>query len=1273
MKSKSNLSVSRRRDDDPEEGKVEDKRPPPIMRKSSLGLKKPSFAKDEDSQKPPIEKTDSSTSLSKSSRRPSVQPRQSSKQVSQDTPDKQRLQHVSEDEENVPAHKLTEENRDLKAILSEAQCGDLTILIANITERMRSSIERAFDATSGLILLKSHAKNDDPFTDADYDPGSVDVGAYDKERKLQEEQEKELAKPQTKKLKKDALKWFDDWRQVVIQRVGQVVNSEETASEQKEKVPAGGDTHRPAEDESRTQKINAKGTSGEYAPPKLGNLFPRVRTPLTKLPLAQRALVLHSIFLLLLSLEHYNAASRVLLLYLTSSLKLGLNSLRQDEEQTAQGLLQAAKQMTAEQEAGKKKAESQESRKWKIRLASAAGAAIIGYTGGMAAPMVAAGVGSVMGELGLGATTAASYLGAVAGNTAIVGSLFGAYGGRMTGQIMSNVSAEVEDFAFLPVHGERKEHSESLDAATDKRRLRVIIAVSGWLLEKEEVVSPWHVLKPSAEVFALRFELEALMNLGQSFDTMLSSAAYGYAQSALAKRTVFSELMSAMWPMALVKVARVVDNPFSVAKARAEKAGEVLAEALMNRAQGERPVTLIGYSLGARVIWSCLTTLAKKRGFGFVESAVMMGSPIPSDITTWRAIRSVVSGRLVNVYSENDYLLAFLYRSASLQYGVAGLMPVTGLAGIENVDVSEIVSGHLRYRYLVGSILDKIRLEDVDKGEVKKESQAFEAIVEEEKKNTYEKQLKEHAGNLYDQYGGSIGLPKGGRKLLPQKEKELTDDKANREASKMEKEVQQKTQKGLMQWAVEQLYISRPEAPSTADAKSAATNPQGAYDKSRKQAKETTDAAIKSLYQRASEAMYLTRSGGAEGEAAAKDKTAKAQAGASKGSSSYLSSAKGYLPSFGSSPRKPKAAGEVSKRPSTLGKSKSKSRGSTPTIQKVKDAKDDAANSAETPAKQASEKAKGDTEDVKQAAGKASEKAKESTTSYSNYLPSFGMGRSAPRGKEEASKEPPETPPNKSEIESSNEKPDDKEARSDDKKETPDQKNESNEGAEQSKGYGSYIPSFGLGGSKPANDQQQRQKGQEQPPKRDGGLPETPESSQADSGYGSYIPSLGLGKSSDTKTEKSDPETKTDTRAEDESSGQASKTSETQSGPEGEQRKAEPDETENDNSQNHAEDHSRGGDETPKNKYPWESYLQQRGKENDKPAKEGSSSYSSYVPSFGFGGSSDGKKGGDEAGEEASQPFAKLQEAIAKRGESGGGDGSAAPQDAQKQEKEVQE
>ena len=68
----------------------------------------------------------------------------------------------------------------------------------------------------------------------------------------------------------------------------------------------------------------------------------------------------------------------------------------------------------------------------------------------------------------------------------------------------------------------------------------------------------------------------------------------------------------------------MLDNPFAIARNRSTKAGKVLADAIINKVQGERPVTLIGYSLGARVIYSCLVELAEQNAFGLVESAILI-------------------------------------------------------------------------------------------------------------------------------------------------------------------------------------------------------------------------------------------------------------------------------------------------------------------------------------------------------------------------------------------------------------------------------------------------------------------------------------------------------------------------------------------------------------------------------------------------------------------------------------------------------------------------
>ncbi|KAL8708560.1 MAG: hypothetical protein Q9220_006613 [cf. Caloplaca sp. 1 TL-2023] len=749
-----------------------------------------------------------------------------------------------------------EEEESLTTILNIDQRGDLTLLIASIMASMRKAIQMNFDASAALpsTPTKSTASEDEKILNTSTDPATADVGKLDQEKKLKEQRQKELSAPKMKELKEEALTFIDQWRTNVIERIGSIVNSKEEASSQLRTASAKA----PPSHASADKKIDAVSSESEAADTAMKEIFPPIETPLSTLEEPTRILILHSTLLLLLSLEHYIAPSRVLLLYLTSSLHLPLSVLTADEEKVAKGLLEAAKHMSGESETQKKAEENKNSRKWKVGLASVAGAALIGVTGGLAAPLVAAGVGSVMGGLGLGATAAAGYLGAVAGSTVIVGGLFGAYGGKMTGEMMDAYAKEVSDFAFFPVkedpqpkkskdsasasHGQEVKDPasdtskplspSSASAINDasSRRLRVTIGISGWLTSASDVTHPWHVLGSNAEVFALRYELEALMNLGNSMQAMVSSAAWGYAKSEMIKHTIFAELSAALWPLAVLKISRVVDNPFSIAKSRSDKAGELLADALINKAQGERPVTLIGYSLGARVIYSCLMSLAKRKAFGLVESAVLLGAPCPSTTSDWRVMRSVVASRLVNVYSANDYVLGFLYRTSSIQYGVAGLQKVEGLPDVMNVDVSETVSGHLRYRYLVGSILKQIGFEDVDLKAVEEEAAALKKMNEEEEMKSYAEKAKAQGKSIVTGADGKILFGKDGQPLMEKvwkggdkdagpsggeedsnKTQKGGGDKegVDEEAEKMEKDVQEKTQQSLLQGMTQKLNLSR--------------------------------------------------------------------------------------------------------------------------------------------------------------------------------------------------------------------------------------------------------------------------------------------------------------------------------------------------------------------------------------------------------------------------------------------------------------------------------
>lgn len=161
-------------------------------------------------------------------------------------------------------------------------------------------------------------------------------------------------------------------------------------------------------------------------------------------------------------------------------------------------------------------------------------------------------------------------------------------------------------------------------------------------------------------------------------------------------------------PVILSKLSYLIDNPWAVSLDRAWAAGQILADSIIERNLGTRPITLVGYSIGARVIFSCLQELAKKGAYGLVQSVYMFGTPIVVKKEEYLKARGVVSGRFINGYHNNDWILGYLFRLTNGGIRrVAGLAPITELDFIENVDATDLVKGHMEYRKAMPSLLLK--------------------------------------------------------------------------------------------------------------------------------------------------------------------------------------------------------------------------------------------------------------------------------------------------------------------------------------------------------------------------------------------------------------------------------------------------------------------------------------------------------------------------------------------------------------------------------------
>ncbi|KAK8061488.1 hypothetical protein PG994_007854 [Apiospora phragmitis] len=650
---------------------------------------------------------------------------------------------------------LSTEPRQLLVVLNGARRKAFYALVVEVTAYMRSQLELpqssnsspdespARNAAGAAHPLPSSSRrqqqqqgNNDVaplFATRSSDADSSTSVLHQEEndsRSNAQQQRRAPPSPALIRLRRAALTHFDSWRAEVLAKLKEVVASPDDqkileARRKRADVLAKKKTEEPAEGEDLLSFGNAAASDAQGGSlpaaqqvaastlnvPAFQSVYHPIPTRLTTIPLDDRKEALSSTLLLLLAIGNYSAYSRALACYLASAMEIPPIFLDSEETAIATTMVesvQKADAMSAEAEAQKRREAGQSSRLWKVGLASVAGAAVIGITGGLAAPVVAGAIGGLMGGVGLGGL--ASFLGIFWMNGALVGTIFGAFGAGMTGQ-------KVDQYA--------KEWKKD---SPDDRRLRVTIGVNGWLKEAEDVTKPWRALGDESEVFALRYEMESLLSLGTELTELVSSYAWGAIKSEILKRTVLVSLWSALWPAYLIGMATSIDNPFSLARNRSEKAGKVLADALINKVQGERPVTLVGYSLGARVIYSCLKSLAEKKAFGLVDSVVLVAAPVPSNPGHWQMMRTVVSGKLFNVYSENDYILAFLYRATSAQLGIAGLQAISDeVEGVENLDLSAEVTGHLRYPDLMPKILTRCGFPNVKDGQaaIEKEQDAI--------------------------------------------------------------------------------------------------------------------------------------------------------------------------------------------------------------------------------------------------------------------------------------------------------------------------------------------------------------------------------------------------------------------------------------------------------------------------------------------------------------------------------------------------------------------
>ncbi|KAI1467626.1 DUF726-domain-containing protein [Daldinia caldariorum] len=431
-----------------------------------------------------------------------------------------------------------------------------------------------------------------------------------------------------------------------------------------------------------------------------GDEMPEVRTP-SQLPSTDRIdidlrwTVLCDLFLVLIADSVYDARSRVLLERVGKDLEVPWIDICRFEKRVTDAL---EMQQQAEKENWNEEEHLENRRKLALKrryvmmgLATVGGGLVIGLSAGLLAPLIGAGLAAGFTTIGVGGTS--SFL-AGAGGAAIITSGAAASGSFMGGKAANRRTGAVKTFEYRPLH--------------NNKRVNLIVTISGWMTSKvDDVRLPFSTVDPvMGDIYSILWEPEMLTSMGDTINILATEALTQGLQQVLGSTILISLMAALQLPVVLSKLTYLIDNPWAVSLDRAWAAGLILADSLIDRNLGTRPITLVGYSLGSRVIFACLLELARKGAYGLVQNVYIFGSPVVVKKEEFIKARTVVAGRFVNGYNRTDWILGYLFRLTNGGIRrVAGLASIEDIPGLENLDCTDFVVGHMEYRTAMPRLL----------------------------------------------------------------------------------------------------------------------------------------------------------------------------------------------------------------------------------------------------------------------------------------------------------------------------------------------------------------------------------------------------------------------------------------------------------------------------------------------------------------------------------------------------------------------------------------
>lgn len=401
----------------------------------------------------------------------------------------------------------------------------------------------------------------------------------------------------------------------------------------------------------------------------------------------------------------YDARERLAIIAVAQKLGLGQSAVEDAEGHLVEDLNKALDQVKAQKPP--KKEDSGWDNFGKIAGTALLGGVALALTGGLAAPLIGGAIGtSLLGLSGAAATSAglallgggslaAGGLG-MAGGTAVVCAALGVGGAGLAGWKAAHLHGEMEEWDMQSVGG---------------RGLNIQIGIAGWLNQDMSHPAMWKDLAttfPQRSNSALVWESPKLLDLGQSLASLGTKgiATQGVVTAALRATSKAAGL--AVLPVTVLSALEMIDNPWAVAKNRAEQAGQLLGDYIADGQFGGLPVTLIGYSLGAKVILAALERLHERKETGKIYDVYFLAGAVSRDEPRLKYLKTMVTGKVVNVYSMEDLVLGLVYRSVEWLDSPIGIAPLS-LSNVININVTKKVGDHLEYPAHFKYIFEKIR------------------------------------------------------------------------------------------------------------------------------------------------------------------------------------------------------------------------------------------------------------------------------------------------------------------------------------------------------------------------------------------------------------------------------------------------------------------------------------------------------------------------------------------------------------------------------------